>query len=285
MARFVAKNYKSGDTLASINAEYNKFFRSKENEASGFANQLDEISEVDSINAKNGMSLKDVIEKGEFIYIAGDWPDPKFIKAQRMLLARIIQIVGQRDNRHSEPRQVCMILDEFSFQISKIFGDSLKIIRDKGLHFVLAHQGLKDLEDCPQNMNAKQFANSVLTNCGLKFTYRSVDVETAEYFSNLSGEILVDDEIRHLDRSLSLTETVSHERQVRQTEKKYIDMNTMLMLPENCGVFLGDGLAKISSIFPVVVQKNAETRKIQSFDCHVEPKNKDNQSLIFEDLK
>lgn len=284
MARFVAKNYKNGDTLASINAEYNKFFRAKENGGDGFANQMDEISEVISINASNGLNLKNMIENKEFIYIAGDWLDPKFIKAQRMVLARIIQIVGKRDNRQSEPNQVGILLDEFSFQISKIFGDSLKIIRDKGVHFVLAHQGLKDLEDCPQNMNEKQFSSSVLTNCGLKFTYRSADVETAEYFSELSGDILVDDEIRHLDKSLSLTETVSHERQIRQTEKKYIDVNTMLMLPENCGIFFGDGLAKISNISPIKVSKTIEARLIQSFDSHIESKNNDNDFLEFEEL-
>lgn len=47
-----------------------------------------------------------------------------------------------------------VILDELSFQISKIFGDSLKVIRDKGLHFILAHLSINDLTNVPENMDA-----------------------------------------------------------------------------------------------------------------------------------
>src|SRR5690606_2875505 len=100
-----------------------------------------------------------------------------------------------------------------SFQISKIFGDALKVIRDKGLHFILAHQSVKDLTNVPDNMDAQAFSGSVMANCPLKFNYRAVDNETAQYFSDLSGKILVDDEARNIEQTLSLTDRIMPEKQ------------------------------------------------------------------------
>lgn len=266
MARFVAENYQPGMTANQISQEYDQYFRSKENEAESFANQLQEIGRVKAVNATKGISLKQAMENGAVIYIAGDWEDPKYVKVQRMILARIVQIASERDNSLEEPKQVCVILDELSFQISKIFGDSLKVIRDKGLHFILAHQSINDLTNVPGNMDANAFAGSVLANCPLKFTYRAADHETAQYFSNLSGKILGDDESRSTEKTLSLTDRVVGEKQIRQSERNLIDINMMLSLPPKTGVLFGNGIAKISTVYPIEVKKNADSKKIISFD-------------------
>lgn len=266
MARFVAENYQPGMTANQISQEYDQYFRSKENEAESFANQLQEIGRVKAVNAVSGISLKQAMENGAVVYIAGDWEDPKYVKVQRMILARIIQIASERDNSLEEPKQVCVILDELSFQISKIFGDSLKVIRDKNLHFILAHQSINDLTNVPENMDANAFAGSVLANCPLKFTYRAADHETAQYFSDLSGRILADDESRSTERTLSLTDRVVGEKQVRQSERNLIDINMMLSLPPKTGVLFGNGIAKISTVYPIQVKKNTDSKKIISFD-------------------
>ncbi len=282
MARFLSKNIQKGETLADFSKQHDKFFRSKESEASGFADHLEEVSEVKAINASKGLSLREIIKNRECLYVAGAYSDPKYVKAQRLLLGRIVQLIEERDNIFSEPSQVCVILDEFSFQISRIFADSLKLIRAFGAHFVLAHQSLSDLRDVPSNMNGEVFYNTVMTNCKLKLTYQCADVETAEYFADLSGEILVDDEIRHVDKTLSLTEKVSDSRQVRQTESALVDKNMLLSLPEKTGVFLGAGLAEIVAIHPIKVTPSKDTREIQNFSTaekHIEQKN-----IIFEDL-
>ena len=175
-----------------------------------------------------------------------------------------------------------MVLDEFSFQISRIFADSLKLIRAFGAHFIVAHQSLSDLRDVPSNMNGDVFYNTVMTNCKLKLTYQCVDVETAEYFADLSGEILVDDEIRHVDKTLSLTEKVSDSRQVRQTESAFVDKNMLLSLPEKTAVFLGSGLAEIVVIQPIKVTPSKATREIQDFSTA--EKQIESKNIIFEDL-
>lgn len=282
MARFLSKNIQKGETLADFSKQHDKFFRSKENEASGFADHLEEIAEVKAINASKGLSLRNIIANRECLYVAGAYSDPKYVKAQRLLLGRIVQLIEERDNIFSEPSQVCVVLDEFSFQISRIFADSLKLIRAFGAHFIVAHQSLSDLRDVPSNMNGDVFYNTVMTNCKLKLTYQCVDVETAEYFADLSGEILVDDEIRHVDKTLSLTEKVSDSRQVRQTESAFVDKNMLLSLPEKTAVFLGSGLAEIVVIQPIKVTPSKATREIQDFSTA--EKQIESKNIIFEDL-
>jgi len=264
MAQFVGKNYREGMTLKEISEAYDDHFR--KNEADGFADALEELAQVESVNAKQGISLKDAMDHGHVIYIAGDWEDPKHITVQRMLLARIVQIASERDNTLETPKQVCVILDELSFQISKIFGDALKVIRDKGLHFILAHQSVKDLSNVPENMDAQAFAGSVMANCPLKFSYRAVDNETAQYFSEFSGKVLVDDESRSVEKTMSLTDRVVGEKQIRQAERNLIDINTMLSLPPRTGVLFGNGVAKISTVYPIEVEKTADSKKITSFE-------------------
>ena len=282
MARFIAKNYEENMTLRELSCLYGQYIQDQE--ADGFADDLEELAEVDAINAKQGLSLKEVIEKGHVVYIAGDWEDPKNVMAQRMILARFIQIVSERDNTET-PTQVCISLDELSFQNSKIFGDAIKIIRDKCLHFILAHQSLSDLRDVPQNMDAKAFEGAVLTNCPLKFTYRAVDTETAQYFSDLSGKILIDDEARNVETTISLSNRVVGEKQIRQAERNFIDFNMMLSLPKNTGVLFGNGLAKVATVYPVVVEKHADTKMVMHFEEDDTPKKLDSGStLIFPEL-
>lgn len=286
MARFVGENYQPGRTATQISQEYDQYFRSKENEAESFANQLQEIGRVKAVNATKGISLKKIIENGEVLYIAGDWEDPKYVKVQRMVLARIIQIASERDNSLEEPKQVCVILDELSFQISKIFGDSLKVIRDKGLHFILAHQSINDLTNTPENMDANAFAGSVLANSPLKFTYRAADYETAQYFSDLSGKILGDDESRSTEKTLSLTDRVVGEKQIRQSERNLIDINMMLSLPPKTGILFGNGIAKISTVYPIEVKKDSDSKKIISFDHpQISEKSDLDTSLVFRELR
>lgn len=284
MARFVAENYEVGMTIKEISEAYDEYFR--KNEADGFADALQELAKVESVNAKKGLSIKNAMDKGHVVYIAGDWEDPKNVTIQRMLLARIVQIASERDNTLETPKQVCVILDELSFQISKIFGDALKVIRDKGLHFIMAHQSITDLTNVPKNMDAKAFSGSVMANCPLKFTYRAVDNETAEYFAKFSGEILVDDEARSVEKTLSLTDRVVAEKQIRQTERSYIDLNTMLSLPPRTGVLFGNGIARISTVYPIEVEKTADSKKITSFDdSELNKKSVVDTPLIFNELE
>lgn len=269
-AQRFAELYEEGDTARSMLSKHYSVFEKLK--AVYFLEKLEELASVNALNAVDGLSLKDAIEQGDLVYIAGDTDSDIVKMAQRMLLARVLQIASARDNITETPRQLCIILDEFKFHISRLVMTALSTIRDKGVHIVFAHQAIADLKDVPKSLDGEAVKGAILTNCTLKFTYRAVDVETADYFSDLSGEVLVDDEIRHVDRSLSLADKVSAERQVRQTERNYIDRNTMLFLPENCGVLFGNGLARISNVYPIKVQKNPESKQVQDFGGDMELK-------------
>lgn len=262
--------YKEGETAQSMLKKHHAVF--KELKATDFLEKLENLADLSALNAVDGIPLKDAIEQGDLVYIAGDTDSETVKIAQRMLLARVLQIASARDNITEKPRQICIILDEFKFHISRLVMTALSTIRDKGVHIVFAHQAIADLQDVPKSLDGEVVKGAILTNCPLKFTYRSVDIETADYFSDLSCEVLVDDEIRHVERSLTLTEKVSSERQIRQTERNYIDRNTMMNLPENCGVLFGNGLATISNVYPIKVEKTKESKQVQDFDGGVELK-------------
>ena len=278
---YFAQGLSEGETITDYYEKHGKRLRADKTTV-GFAQKLGELARIRSINEGNGLSLKACIDNGDVIYIAGDWEDISIVKAKRMVLARIIQIVSQRDNDMQEPDPVCIVADELKFQVSAILSNALTLIRDKGAHFILGCQTIDNLRDCPSNMDKDEFQKGVLTNCTLKFTYGLNDVETADYFADLSGEILVDDEIRHLDKTLSLTETVSHGRQVRQTEKAYFDRNTLLALPENCGVLFDSRLARMAHVSPVKVIRSLETKKLAFIGetKEIQPE----KTIVFEDL-
>ena len=279
-----SQNLSEGSTIADYYTEYGKKLRADKNTI-GFAQKLGELARITSINARGGLSLKKCIDHEDVIYIAGDWEDISIVKAKRMVLARIIQIISQRDNDLEEPKPVCIVADELKFQVSAILSNALTLIRDKGAHFILGCQTIANLRDCPSNMDKDEFQKGVLTNCDLKFTYRLNDVETADFFADLSGEILVDDEIRHLDKTLSLAETVSHGRQVRQTEKSYFDRNTLLALPENCGILFDSRLARMAHVSPIKVNRSLDTKNLAFTDDMNDMKETQNtKEIIFEDL-
>lgn len=134
-------------------------------------------------------------------------------------------------------------------------------------------------------MDANAFAGSVLANCPLKFTYRAADYETAQYFSDLSGKILGDDESRSTEKTLSLTDRVVGEKQIRQSERNLIDINMMLSLPSKTGVLFGNGIAQISAIYPIEVEKNLESKTVKGFEQPIAYESLDESSpLIFETL-
>jgi hypothetical protein len=68
MVRFIAKNYQDGMTLKKISETYDEYFR--KNEAEGLADGLQELAEVDSVNANDGISLKEIMDKDEKLLLS-----------------------------------------------------------------------------------------------------------------------------------------------------------------------------------------------------------------------
>lgn len=260
MASFVATTFKDGQTIESFYAEYAEFL---EKEAPGFAGKFGELASIKAINAVNGLSLKEIIATGGVVYITGSMRNTKIVRIQKMLLVRLIQLAEQRDRILGELRPIGVVLDELKYHLSRTALEALGAARDKGLHLIMAHQSIADLRDCPKDLDPDAVVGAVLENTKIKLVYRVEMPETAQVFAEKSGTILVDDEIRNIERSLSLAESVSSERKVSQSEAPLIDKNEFLTLPTRCGVLFGVGLPKKIYTSPYIVKKDSAALEVQ----------------------
>lgn len=228
-------------------------------EATGFLGRLEEMATLDSINAKHSsVDLERLITDGGCLYVVGSMRHARVISAQRMLMIQLIQIAEKRA-RSTETRPLRLFLDEVKYHISRPALEALGAARDKGIGLIIAHQSIADLRDCPADLNGDTVVGAVVENCGLRFAYRIQDPATAEWLAAMSGTILVDDEVRRIERNTALAESVDGDRVLKQSERYYIDTNMFLNLPKGCAALLGLGTGKqraqLVHISPLRVEK------------------------------
>lgn len=253
-ARNTAAIYEAGMTLRALFDS--DFVKSLQENTPAFYGELEEIALVNAINARNGLSLQKIFNEGGCCYVTGSMRNQKIISAQRMILTRLIQIAETRDRIGSKPRPVAILLDELKYHLSRPVIEGLGAARDKQVHIIMAHQSIKDLYDCPADLDGDAVAGSVIENCKFMLVYRLRDPDTAEWVARMTGSILVDDEMRKVKTDMSLTETVETDRMIRQAERYYIDSNMLLNLPPFVGfVFTQNELARATKLAHIHVQK------------------------------
>ncbi|QDY44479.1 type IV secretory system conjugative DNA transfer family protein [Candidatus Pantoea soli] len=255
-SRHVSELYEDGMTLRDLfNTEY---VRSLEEEVKNFHAKLEEISLINSVNARGGMELKEVFDNGGCVYVIGSMRNPKIISAQRMILVRLLQIAESRDRINTKPRPIAIFLDELKYHLSRPALEGLGAARDKGVHIIMAHQSLGDLEDCPADLKSKAVVGAVVENTKFKLVYRLMDPATANWVAEMSGSILVDDESRRIKTDTVLVEKVDGERTVKQAERYFVDTNMLLNLPDFVSfIFTTKNLPRASMISPIKVSKRA----------------------------
>jgi len=233
--------------------------------AEKFEGRLRELAEMPSVNAQAGagIDLEKVIEEGGCVYVVGSMRNDIVKTVQRILLIRLIQLAERRDRIAGNLRPVCIVLDEVKYHLSRPALEALGAARDKGVHLVLAHQSLGDLRDCTRDMNPDAVVDAVVENCRIKICYQVLNPETAEWLAAMSGQILVDDETRRVEKNLGQADIVSGERSIRQADRYLVDVNMLLNLPRSSAVVLGDGLAKFVSIRPIKTEKTQKAIRIE----------------------
>ncbi|EOA0961370.1 TPA: type IV secretory system conjugative DNA transfer family protein [Escherichia coli] len=262
-ARNVAAIHKTGMTLYDLFNDDN--VKSIGEDAPAFLGELEEIALVNSVNAKNGFSLKEIFDNGGCCYIIGSTRNQKIISSQRMILTRLIQIAETRDRINTTPRVVAIFLDELKYHISRPTMEGLGTARDKSVHIFMAFQAIDDLRDCPSDLNGDSVIGAVIENAKFKLIYKIQNPETAEWAAKMTGSILVDDEMRKVRTDLSLTEKVDTDRMIRQAESYYVDSNMFLNLPERVGfVFTSKDLPKATKMSHIPANK--ETIELLSFE-------------------
>jgi len=258
MATFVAKNLIKGQTAEDFYIEHHEYLKK---EAKNFAGKFKELANIKAVNATDGLSLKAIIETGGMVYIVGSMRNAKIIRIQKMLLVRLIQLAEARDRILGDVKPICVILDELKYHLSRTALEALGAARDKGLHVVMAHQSIADLKDCPKDLEPDAVVGAVFENTKIKLVYRVEMPETAEIFAEKSGTILIDNETRSIERSLSLAESVTNERRVTQGETNLIEKNEFLTLPKRCGILFGVGLPKMVYTSPYQAKKDINAVK------------------------
>lgn len=258
-ASFIADNFEKGSTAETL---WIKHFKYLEKTAENFAGKFRELAELKAVNADSGLSLKTVVENGGAVYIVGSMRNVKVTRIQKMVLVRLIQLAEARDRMTGNLRQVCIVLDELKYHLSRIALEALGAARDKGVHVVMAHQSIADLQDCPKDLEPHAVVGAVFENSKIKVVYTVEMPETAEIFARKSGKILVEDESRGIERSLSLTEHFNGERNLWQSERYFIDENMILNLPKGCGVVFGIDKAQFSYISPLITTKSPDAVKL-----------------------
>lgn len=233
-------------------------------DAPKFVEDLEEIASLSVTHIVDGLDISRAIQEGAVIYVRGSMRNPRILKLQRMFVLSIMQECEKRDRETA--RHVCLFLDEFKYLISKPALEALGAIRDKKAHVILAHQSLGDLRDCPKDIDPDSVVSSINENCSIKLTYKVNDPNTADWLARMSGQILVDDEMRSIKTTKALTEVKNPDRMLRQTERCLIDTNMLQSLPSRCAVLYGNGLADFVFTSPIKVIKKSDYTTPTIFD-------------------
>jgi hypothetical protein len=218
-----------------------------------FAFDLEELGMIPATNITQGINLAELIQAGAVIYVRGSMRNPSILKLQRIFVLSVMQHIEARDRESA--RHACLFMDEFKYLISRPALEALGAIRDKRAHVIIAHQSLGDLRDGPADLDPEAVVASVNENCAIKISYAVKDPDTADWLARMSGQILVDDEIRQVKTNVGLAETRENGRSLRQAERPLIDTNMLQALPDRCAVLYGAGLAQFFFSAPITVTK------------------------------
>lgn len=150
-----------------------------------FWRELRDLARLEAFHTEESPDLLEVIQAGGLIYIVGDTDDLRIVAGQRLMLARVLQIIKGRERVGA--RQVSLFLEEFKYSISNAALRALGTIRDRRCNLMLAYQSYGDLEDCG-TLPPKAVLGAAKGNTTLKFVFKLEDGNTAKEFSAIAGE-------------------------------------------------------------------------------------------------
>ena len=212
-----------------------------------FWRKFKKLASMSVINTTEGLNLKDAILNGDVIYIVGSCDNERVIMLQKMLLVRVMQVIKNRD-RINRTNPICVFLDEFKYLLSTTALSALGVVRSFNSHFILAHQSLGDLAECP-GISPESAYGAVVDNTSIKILYRINDALHAEKMAKLSGNK------RTFVASISknVIDVSSHSSGWMEASKYFIspDLITHLPIPSDrknqasVGIMFGIGNAKI----------------------------------------
>jgi hypothetical protein len=202
----------------------------------GLITQIEEISELSTIQTNEGLDLDEFIKSGGCLLLQGSTRDESVITLLNMLLVRIIQISEKRDDKS---RHVSIFCDELKFITTSTLLASLGNGRDKGINFLLAHQTLADLEAENAGFSPLAVRNAILSLTPIKWVYQCSDYDTAKWVSQLCGTKTGIAEVIEATSNSLAAENVGLDRRFQTTEIPNIHTNIIQNLPPFCAVCIG----------------------------------------------
>lgn len=145
--------------------------------------ELRQLGRIPAFHTTEGLDLVDVLSKPGILYVIGSTEDLVVAAAQKLLLQRVLQIVGERKDAG---RPISIFMDELKYLLSPAALRAAGTIRDRNCHLFFAHQSLADLSDCP-GLNPAAVKGAIWGNCGIKFTYKMLDAATGKELETIAG--------------------------------------------------------------------------------------------------
>lgn len=196
---------------------------------------LNKLVNIRSINA-NSNSLAELIEQGGCVYIVGDLLDETMKKIQRFIFCRVIQLARNYSNANNE-RNITVFADELVAHISRFVAESYTVSLGWGLKIVSAIQDLKLLRGAPADLDPEFLKGAVFGNSQNKLFYRADDIDTADFLSDMTGKIIVEEEQKQVTRNSLNSEKLERQTRLVQSERNYFDRNMILNLKQFEAVF------------------------------------------------
>ena len=196
---------------------------------------LNKLVNIKSINA-NSNSLAELIEQGGCVYIVGDLLDETMKKIQRFIFCRVIQLARNYSNANNE-RNITVFADELVAHISRFVAESYTVSLGWSLKIVSAIQDLKLLRGAPADLDPEFLKGAVFGNSQNKLFYRADDIDTADFLSDMTGKIIVEEEQKQVTRNSLNSEKLERQTCLVQSERNYFDRNMILNLKQFEAVF------------------------------------------------
>ena len=202
---------------------------------------LNKLVNIPSINAVNGKSLAELISAGGCVYIVGDLLDETIKKIQRFIFCRVVQLARNHSNtierNGGEEQNITVFADELVAHVSRFVAESYTVSLGWNLKIVSAIQDLKLLRGAPADIDPEFLKGAVFGNSQNKLFYRADDIDTADFLSDMTGKIQIEEEQKLVTRNSLNSEKLDKQTRLTQSERNYFDRNMILNLKQFDAVF------------------------------------------------
>ncbi len=202
---------------------------------------LNKLCNIASINAANGKSLSELVTGGGCVYIVGDLLDETMKKIQRFIFCRVVQLARNHSNAAdrsgAKEQNITVFADELVAHISRFVAESYTVSLGWGLKIVSAIQDLKLLRGAPADLDPEFLKGAVFGNSQNKLFYRADDIDTADFLSDMTGKIQIEEEQKIVTRNSLNSEKLDKQTRLTQSERNYFDRNMILNLKQFEAVF------------------------------------------------